>query len=182
MKIYLSVSAQNSPIYGEVLQKKGFLLTEEDPDLVIQETGCTIEHLPEIPLLTVKDSQQLETILTHLENKNPLNAFLLQKEESVELLPCEQAYFFDARDDHVFCYSAEGCWEVKLKLYEIDEQYRSRGFIRISKSTVINTLAVREVVPWFGGRILLRFFETDEIREVSRRYTGSFKAYLRMKT
>jgi DNA-binding LytR/AlgR family response regulator len=54
------------------------------------------------------------------------------------------------------------------------------NFIRVNKSNIINVLKIKEIIPWFGGRILLRFISSEERIEVSRNYVKDFKQFLDM--
>jgi len=54
------------------------------------------------------------------------------------------------------------------------------NFIRVNKSYIVNILMVKEIIPWFGGRLLLKFSGSEEKIEVSRNYVKDFKQFLGM--
>ena len=68
-------------------------------------------------------------------------------------------------------------YRIKDKLYQLEEELAAEGFIRINKSEIVNILHIREIVPWFNGRLLLKLDNKREV-EVSRSYAGNFKDFL----
>lgn len=69
---------------------------------------------------------------------------------------------------------------MKHRLFEMEKLIACENFVRVNKSNIVNVLKIREIIPWFGGRILLRFTESDERIEVSRNYVKDFKQFLNM--
>jgi DNA-binding LytR/AlgR family response regulator len=89
-------------------------------------------------------------------------------------------HYFVANGNYVYGQTHQGSIEINRKLFEIERDFRGSYFFRIHKSYVINIRWVREIIPWFGGRLLIRIKETDEEIEVSRNYVKAFKEFLGM--
>ncbi len=47
----------------------------------------------------------------------------------------ESILYFEIVDRKTFCYTADGVYEITLKLYEIEEKYENTDYIIISKSS-----------------------------------------------
>ena len=58
--------------------------------------------------------------------------------ESIVMIPIAEVYYFDAVDNRVYLYTKDKCYEVKKKLFEIEEEYESTSFIRVSKNAIVN--------------------------------------------
>jgi two-component system response regulator LytT len=184
MRVKLQVSPESIETYIKELKYSGHEVCNDHADIIIRESCPELQVEANVPVLLMPEPalEGLTKILRLLPESPKKDiapaSFLLCREESLEMISCQEVFFFDAQGDYVYSQSPLGRLEIKLKLYEIAEKYASFGFIRISKSTVVNILQIREIVPWFGSRILLRFKNCHETREVSRRYTRSFKEFI----
>ena len=103
-----------------------------------------------------------------------------RRKDAYTILPIRQILCFKADGDIITAELPSGAFEVEQRLYEIEAAYRSRGFIRVGKSLVVNVLWVAEIIPWFGGRLLLKMREGAMRLEVSRSYVRDFKQFLGM--
>ena len=86
-----------------------------------------------------------------------MQSIALREGERIELVPLRSVLYFEAEGQAVRCYAASSSGEVKERLYELEERLPSSRFARVSKSAIVNLGAVREVHPWFGRSLLLRF-------------------------
>ncbi len=62
------------------------------------------------------------------------------------------------------------------RLYEWEEQL-GKGFLRISKSAIVNLKYIDSVEPGFGGSLLLHM-KNGSKEYISRKYLPAFKKYL----
>jgi DNA-binding LytR/AlgR family response regulator len=85
---------------------------------------------------------------------------------------------FRSEGDTVTAELPAGAFEVEPRLYELEGAYRSRGFVRIAKSVIVNVAWVAEIVPWLGGRLLLEMKDRGTRLEVARSYVPDFKRFL----
>jgi DNA-binding LytR/AlgR family response regulator len=95
--------------------------------------------------------------------------------DRIELVPLKSVLFFEAEGQSVRCFAATSEGEVRERLYELEERLPGSRFARVSKSAIVNLGAVREVHPWFGRSLLLRFGVEGRQVEVSRNYVGVLK-------
>lgn len=94
----------------------------------------------------------------------------------VKLSP-DKIYYFEAVDNKVFACCEKQVYEVKLKLYEIEESLFNRDFIRISKSVIVNLNMIKSVSPMFNGRFEAKLQNEEKII-ISRQYVPALKKVL----
>jgi DNA-binding LytR/AlgR family response regulator len=56
-------------------------------------------------------------------------------------------------DKHNFIYTENDIFETSLKLHEIEEIFPNTGFLRNSKSQIVNIAKIQSLCPDFGGRL-----------------------------
>ena len=108
------------------------------------------------------------------DEKSSLTAY--QDRDIVKLSP-KDIYYFEAVDNKVFACCEKKVYEIKLKLYEIEEGFSNRDFIRISKSIIVNLNKIKSVSPMFNGRFEAKL-QNDEKIIISRQYVHVLKKAL----
>ncbi len=148
--------------------KKVIVNMVENPD--IKETKITIE-------CSKADSQILKIIslINNYEN-NDKKIIGISKGETY-CIEQESILYFETVDRKTFCYTADGVYEITLKLYEIEEKYENTNYIRISKSSIVNLDKIKSIRPDFGGKILATM-ENNEKIYISRQYVPVLKRKL----
>ena len=102
-----------------------------------------------------------------------------KKNNMMHRLEIDQIYYFEARDRRVFAVTKNGEYEIELKLFELEELLTGRGFMRVSKSVVLNTERVAGVKPE-EDRTCLAYFSSQVWVRVSRAYTKEFRSVMGM--
>ena len=140
----------------------------ENPN--IQETKITIE-------CSKADSQIIKIIslINNYEN-NDKKIIGISKGETY-CIEQNNILYFETVDRKTFCYTADGVYEIALKLYEIEEKYENTDYIRISKSSIVNLNKIKSIRPDFGGKILATM-ENNEKIYISRQYVPILKKKL----
>ena len=85
--------------------------------------------------------------------------------------------YIDTVDRGTFLYTAEGVYETRLRLYELEGQLTGWDFIRVSKSAIVNFGQVKSLRPDFGGRLRLTM-SNGEVVVANRQYVPAIKAKL----
>ena len=62
----------------------------------------------------------------------------VKKNDEIILLETNQILYFETVERNTFVYTKEDTYEVDLKLYEVEQQLIEQGFIRISKTCILN--------------------------------------------
>lgn len=190
MKLFVKCKPENKDLIEDYLHTHGIGISGSVGPYILAEKGLE-DDFPESSIvisfhsnhISALDDFLLSISATLISNENKAinnEVVICSREESFELIKVEQVFYFEAEGDYTYCKTENERLKVKMKLYKIEQDYSSKGFIRINKSIIVNVLRVNEIVPWFGGRILLRFDSLDVKLEVSRNYTKKFKSYLGM--
>lgn len=93
-------------------------------------------------------------------------------------IPITEVIYIESVDNRSFLYTAQSAYEVKNKLYELEEILRPRHFIRISKATILNLMKVSSISPALNGRFIAHL-ENGEDVIISRKYVRELKEMLR---
>lgn len=97
--------------------------------------------------------------------------------KGITLLALPDIFYFEATDNKVFAYGQKNVYEVKEKLYQLEEQLVSFPFMRASKSMILNLDKIRHLSPAFGGRFEA-LLENEEKVIISRQYVPVLKERL----
>ncbi len=93
-----------------------------------------------------------------------------------QLLP-KEIYYFEAVEGKVFAYCEKEVFEVREKLYEIEELLARSDLQRISKSVIVNISLIEYVSPMLGSR-LTAVMKNGEKVIISRQYVPALKKKL----
>ena len=102
---------------------------------------------------------------------------VMDQEQYVVLDPSE-IYMVRMENEQLIVYCEHKNYVSSKRLYEMEELLGS-GFMRISKSTIINLKVIRCVEPSFNGTMLL-LLKNGNKDYISRKYLPQFKKYLGM--
>ncbi len=90
--------------------------------------------------------------------------------------PREVAYF-EATAEGIMACTASGRYRVRQTLQHYEATLAGTGFVRVNKSQLANIVHVKEIVPWFNSRYVLRLANGDEL-EVSKTYAKRLRSAL----
>jgi len=175
LRFRLICDTSRRPLIAELLSSRG-LGPDEEASLAIVERGMDRAE----PLAFVFDPTRIEALplaldtIAGLSNDSP-RSIALRREERIELVPLRAVLYFEAEGPAVRCFTVASSGEVKERLYELEDKLPASRFARVSKSAIVNLGTVREVHPWFGRGLLLRFGYEGRQVEVSRSYVKVLK-------
>ena len=134
----------------------------EEDEIIIRVADLT----PEI-LSTVKK----------LKDGNTKESVAVNQDDAFEMLPTKDIFYFDAVDNKVFAYTKDKSFEIRMKLYEIEEDHSFASFVRISKNTIVNIKKINRLSPEFNGRFEAKLLNGESVI-VSRGYVPELKKKL----
>lgn len=102
------------------------------------------------------------------------------KKETEFYIPLDEILFFETEAGSISAHTAEDVYTVKYKLYEL-ERVLPRNFIRVSKSTILNTSKVYSVERNLTASSVVEFAGSHKQVYVSRYYYKSLKISLEEK-
>ena len=86
-------------------------------------------------------------------------------------------YYFESVDKKSFVYGEKDVYQTELRLYELEEQLGSIGFVRINKACILNLEVLHSIRPLPSSR-LEATLKNGEKLFVSRKYLGAIKSIL----
>lgn len=141
---------------------------EIDPALEEQEVVIRCDKIDD----TVA---RLQSLLLGAGNERKKLVFY--KEETEFYLPLEEILFFETSDNQVWAHTVDDEYQVRYKLYELEEML-PRAFLRVSKSTILNTDKVYSVLRNLTAASKVEFYGSHKVVYVSRSYFKTLKEKL----
>jgi len=118
----------------------------------------------------------LREIAVQIKENKP---FILGKDKnkSVKMVMLHDVLYIEALGNLITCHTVGDQLTLSEKLYIIEERLLRYGFIRVSKSYIVNVLKIESIIPWFNSRMILRMADQSQIY-VTRSYLNSFRQYI----
>ncbi len=132
-----------------------------------------------------KDEQVVLECVDMTKDFEDIREYALMKGDTVTgyindgafVLRLSDILYFEAVGERVFAYTENELYEIKRRLYELEENYRDRMFIRCSKSVIVNISKIESFRPAPDTRLLAKMINGEEI-VISRMYAKALKQRL----
>ena len=82
-------------------------------------------------------------------------------------------FYIETVDRKTFAYTKDMCVEIKEALRDILEEYSKIGFVRISKSAIVNIYKIKKLQGEINMRVII-FLKNDEKLVMNRSYKNDF--------
>ncbi len=89
----------------------------------------------------------------------------------------QDVFYFESNENRVFAYYQAEVYEVKYKLYELEELFAPLDFVRCSKSMIVNMEKIEYLSPLFSGKLEAHLKNGEKVI-ISRQYVHSLKSKL----
>lgn len=93
-------------------------------------------------------------------------------------IPITDVYYIEAVDNKVFLYTQNNVYEIRSKLYELENLLKNKYFLRVSKSLLLNLMKIKSIKPALNGRFTAILNSKEEI-VISRKYANDLKNALK---
>ena len=94
------------------------------------------------------------------------------------LLDPKEVYYLDHIDRKLFAYTRNGVFRIMNTLAACEEMLWNYGFVRVSKSNLINIYKISQLKPDLNMKVYALFDNGERIC-INRSYRKSFNEYLR---
>lgn len=101
-------------------------------------------------------------------------SFVGNKNGSIKVVEIIDIILIESYGREVNMITLKDVYNIKEKLYEIEESYQSLGLIRINKSQIVNKKYIEKINPLLNSRIKLTL-TNRQVLIVSRTYIDKFK-------
>lgn len=89
----------------------------------------------------------------------------------------EEVFYFESVDQKVFAYCKSEVYQVRSKLYELEDELPRGNYVRVSKSIILNLNKIKSLAPAFSGRYEALLKNGEKVI-ISRQYVGALKESL----
>lgn len=120
------------------------------------------------------DDALLNLIYSLKAEKNKLTAY---SDTGITMLSTKDVFYFEAVDNKVFAYCEKQVYEIRKKLYELEDELANTDFLRISKSTIVDLSKILHLSAAFNGRLEAKLKNGEKII-ISRQYVPALKKKL----
>ena len=132
---------------------------------------------PEVHLCVKEMNREAEEAYEAIEKLFEARIVGYKGQES-ELLSPAQIVRIYSENKKVFARTAEDTFEVRDRLYVLEEQLARQKFVRISNSELVNVQQIEKLDMSYAGTIQMRMRNGD-VTYVSRRFVRKIKEVLR---
>lgn len=138
-----------------------------------------IEHINEALQVIIKCPEANERVLalrSHIEAFED-NRLRGRRDDRIFLVAPSDALYFETVDDRTFLYTENDVFEIKQRLYELEEALSAKDFMRSSKSQIVNINKIAELKPELNRTLTATMCNGERVT-VSRRYVGRLRTLL----
>ncbi|MGN1165909.1 MAG: LytTR family DNA-binding domain-containing protein [Lachnospiraceae bacterium] len=125
-----------------------------------------------------KLTQDIEKMISFLRMINMQIA--VKKDDEIVLLDTDQILYIEAVERNTFVYTRDDSFEIDLRLYEVEQELLEQGFIRISKTSIINLKKIQSLKADINRKIRVTLINGEQII-VSRMYADELRKRLGVK-
>jgi DNA-binding LytR/AlgR family response regulator len=125
-------------------------------------------------------SLNFENLIHSLKQQDALiRRFSVTVGDKILIIPEDRIQFIKAEDKYTFIHTDDKEYIIPFTLKELEPRLDLEKFIRIHRSYIVNLGHIASIHRWFGGRLLLKMKNQQEIT-VSLSYTAAFKQKINM--
>lgn len=131
---------------------------------------------PKVVIVTDKMTDEINDVLKKLSETAP-HIIVGFRADTAEPMDQSQIYRIVASEGKVYAVTDEGEYQLRLRLYELENRLDKGSFVRISNSEIINLKRVKGFDLSLAGTICVRL-TNGIVTYVSRRYVARIKQVL----
>ena len=176
-----SIEAALCGDYTEIIQKEVRMKIRVESVATIEET--------ELVIYCQEENEDIRGLVHHLMERERLQGkgiteikegqkkLIGIKDGKHYLIAPVDVYYFESVENKVFIYLKTSVYESKLRLYELEELLEDVGFVRVTKSTILNLAKIKSFSAVFYGKFEVTM-ENGERTMISRQYVPQVKKRL----
>ena len=119
---------------------------------------------------------EVEKLLPLLYAKEPVY-FNASNERGTTRIEAADIYFIESFGDDIYIHNANEKYRTSERLYQIEEDLKTKDFVRISKSVIVNIAKIKFINPALNAKLKLDL-RNGHVLEVNRSYVSTFRTAL----
>ena len=132
-----------------------------------------------INVIAKQNSEELQKIITEIQyivkEKNYVIGYI---NNELSILPIEEICLFYTKDQKCYCKIDNKEYQIKKRMYELEEILNKNKFVRISNSHIVNIKHIISFDLKYIGHIKVKL-KNGEVLDVSQRRVGKIIKYLK---
>lgn len=129
--------------------------------------------------ITIKYSQKDKRLTRIIEYLQSCDLQIKCSVDDMEqMIYISDIYYIESVDKKTFVYLEKEVYHIDLRLYQLKEKLQNFGFVRISKSCLLNINVMKNIRPLFNSRMEATLNNGEKVY-VSRKYLNEVKKALR---
>lgn len=121
-----------------------------------------------IALIPKEQAEQIGSLEEYLKGKKNVIIGYGEDREMFQIR-LDAIFYFEAVGEKVFAYTKGNVYEIKQRLYQVEEKTDTFSFVRISKSVLVNLKKIVSISPDDGGRGRIKLTNGENVI-ISRAY------------
>lgn len=101
-----------------------------------------------------------------------------KKDGNVSEIPVPDVCYIESVDNRTYIYTVNDCYEIGMRIYELEEMLSESTFIRVQKGMLLNIMKITSIRPGLSGRYVALLKNNEEVI-ISRKYVPDFKQMLK---
>lgn len=171
-KVYEKMKQELSKYHIEIKQDSDWVLVEKGYDIPGEKLCVVFDAIDYMDVIKLLVSGVREDI--HF-----LNTLTGLSENKFAVFEPRDVLYLEAGSEGIMAFTMSKHYSVKETLQYYENMWAAKGFIRINKSQIVNLLHVKEIIPWFNSRYVLRMDNNAEL-EVSKMFSKKLRNTLKM--
>lgn len=100
------------------------------------------------------------------------------REENAErFIGVSEIYYIESVDKRTFIYTNDSFFQTEQRLYQLEQELATLGFVRVSKSCIVNINSLKSIKPLFNSRMEATL-KNGERLNITRKYLGNIRQAL----
>ncbi|PKM49146.1 MAG: LytTR family transcriptional regulator [Firmicutes bacterium HGW-Firmicutes-7] len=171
-KVYEKLKQELSKYQIEIVKDSDLVLVERGYDIPSEKLALVFDAIDYMDVIKILVSG----IRKDLYFKKTVTGF---SENKFAVIEPKAIIYLEASPDGIMAYTTTHHYSMKETLQYYEGIWIEQGFIRVNKSQMINLLQVKEIIPWFNSRYVLRMNNGAEL-EVSKMYSKKLRSTLKI--
>lgn len=123
-----------------------------------------------------KVGDEVQEIISFIKSRN--GVLNVKKDGNLMEIPILDICYLESVDNRTYIYTVNDCYEISMRIYQLEEKLTKSTFVRIQKGMLLNLMKINSIKPGMSGRYVALLKNNEEVI-ISRKYVPEFKRMLK---